>query len=237
MDDSAWKKLILIVTVLVFLLAWIMGRPHSITSERTGQTLRYHVKTIGHGDDAPLVIALHGNGDTPNNFFDTLFKDAPVNARILLIRGPLKHGSGYGWPMSGEGVELWGETLADIVPRLAEAYDSLGKPVLIGFSAGGFMAYYQAAAHPDVYSAIIPVSGGLDASRLPDPLPENTTTLILAFHGTDDEVISFSRGKSAARLLEENGRDIEFTPLPGSHLSVFIQGHPQFIAALRQAVE
>lgn len=237
MDGSAWKKLILMVTGVIILMIWITGRPHNITSEITGRTLYYYVKTIGHGHDLPLIIALHGNGDTPVHFFDSLFHDMPVPSRILLIRGPFNHGGGYGWPMSGEDMELWGETLADIVPRLTETYHSKGKPILTGFSSGGFMAYHQAAAHPDEYIAIIPISGGLTPSLVHGPLPENQSTLILAFHGKDDDLIPFSQGKNAAGLLKENGRNVQFTPLPGGHLSIFDQGHDQFIAAIRQTLK
>lgn len=237
MDGSAWKKLILMATGLIFFVVWFIGRPHSIDSERTGQTLFYHVKTIGHGDNLPLVIALHGSGDTPDNFFDTLFAKIPIDAKIFLFRGPLTHGGGYGWPKSGPDARLWGDTLADAVDTLTATYPSQQKPVLVGFSTGGFMAYYQAAAHPDKYSFIIPVSGGLAQSMLEDPLPENESTPIIAFHGKDDDIVSFSQGKSAVGFLESIGRNVRLIPLSNGHLSVFIQGHDQFVSTLKQAVE
>lgn len=239
MDDAAKKKLILIATCLIFFTIWFKGRPHSFTSNRTGKTLVYHVHKLnaGFGDNPPLVIALHGSGDRPDNFVETLFKDMPLPIRIIAVQGPATYSFGYGWPRSGPEAKAWNDTLADAVTEFTHHYEPPSKPVLVGFSTGGFMAYAQAALYPDLYSAIIPISGGLDTSLFRDSLPENTQIPILALHGEKDDLISVGLGQSACRALEDAGRNVQLTLLPGGHLSAFLEGHKTFVETLDQAVK
>lgn len=160
------------------------------------------------------------------NFFKTLLDDLPVNAKIIVIQGPYAYSGGYAWPMNGGELKKYGDALADIIPKLARKYDAIEKPVLTGFSGGGFMAYYQAAAHPLLYSHIIPVSGALSIKPVEES--DYSQVKISAFHGKKDQVINFSRGAQTAADFEKADYDITFTELPGGHLSVFREGHGPF---------
>lgn len=184
-----------------------------------------------------LIFALHGNGDTPDNFNDTLFYDLDISARLILIQGPIKHRNGYAWPMNGQELRKWGDALADVVQQLTMEYGQFEKPSLVGFSGGGFMAYYQAAVHPELFSSIIPISGGLDPQNIDEARIEEDLVKISALHGREDNLIHYMAGQSAAAYLRKLGRDVEFIELPGGHLSAFTNGHEVFKETLVSALK
>lgn len=237
MNDTLIKKLIVISTSVILLFLWLSSRPYSINSTYSDYAFKYKVKKIkGADDDMKLIFALHGNGDTLDNFNDTLFHDLDISARLILIRGPIKYQNGYAWPMNGQKLKKWGDALADVVQQLTMEYGQSEKPALVGFSGGGFMAYYLAAVHPELFSSILPISGGLDSQVIDETVIEEDLVKISAFHGREDTLVHFITGKNAAAYLTKLGRDVEFIELPGGHLSVFTNGHEVFKETLKKSL-
>ena len=238
MGNTRLKKIIVISAIGLLLILWWIHRPNSIKASGSNREYKYIVEEInGSGrDPLPLIFALHGNGDKTGNFYKTLFHDLPGSARIVLIQGPIKHGSGYAWPMDEKGLREHGEEIAQIVQTLSVKYPSPQRPVLVGFSGGGYMAYYQAVAHPELYSTIIPISGGLSAAIAKDDQATTEAVVVVALHGKSDSLIGYASGKRAVDLLSDMGREAELISLPGGHLAAFTTGHDIFLNVLSNAV-
>ena len=183
------------------------------------QPLPYiEIVTGGAAADAelPLVIALHGRGDTPEGFAP-LFHAWGVRARVIIPRPPHPWSGGVAWTLHGHAVaasrpaiasDLIG--LADRVVATADAVRrarrTRGAGVVIGFSQGGMMAWTIAVRHPRAFSAVFPVAGIL----FPEVLARQNIAgvrlpPIVAFHGAADQVVPLADDRRGVQLLEQRG--------------------------------
>jgi len=167
-----------------------------------------------------MLVALHGNGDTPENFYATAMDELNVPARIILFKGPMPYGRGSAWPWSASDFGQYGNALIEATEMLAVKYPTTGKPVLLGFSGGGAMAYYQAIIHGNKYSHIFPVSGQLSRQQLGSEVSDPGAQ-VTAYHGTSDTVVSSGGGKAAVKLLKAEGVSARLTEFKGGHHGVF----------------
>tara|TARA_B100000745_G_C20108157_1_gene379254 strand:- start:367 stop:1104 length:738 start_codon:yes stop_codon:yes gene_type:complete len=212
---------LLIVLSLVGGLYWYFS-PNTATDPSTDISFSYITEVVGNEGEAnasPLLIALHGNGDTASHFFDTMLHDYPGSARVVVISGPVAMGTGDAWPTNDEGLRHYGSALAGAIHKITQKYDHPKEPVLTGFSGGGYMAYYLAAKHGYQFSAIVPVSGGL-----PQAIEADTTDSelkVVSLHGTKDRVVSYGQGKAATDHLKKAGYSIEHYAFDGDHLGAF----------------
>lgn len=215
------KKIILIIFVLGLAKWWFTDPSISVSSNdlRFSYIVKYSGNS-GRNDELPMVVALHGNGDTPKNFYSTALDQLNVPARIVLLEGPIPRGSGSSWPWSAADFEKYGTAINEAVELLAHKYPTVNKPVLLGFSGGGMMAYYQAAKHGNSYSYIFPVSGNLSDTLLGDSTIRRGAK-VFAFHGTKDGVVSIGGGREAVRILQEHGISVNFVEFDGGHHGIF----------------
>jgi phospholipase/carboxylesterase len=228
----ASKPVLVLVLVLVSVLVpvSISARPASAApAPRAAQPLPYvEIVTGGAPSDAelPLVIALHGRGDTAEGFAH-LFSTLPARARVAILRPPHAWGPGQAWFLGARAhvenrpaiaAELL--ALADRVVATAEAVRAArptrGKPVVMGFSQGGMLAWAIAIEHPRAFGSAFPVAGFLFPEMLervrlePRALPR-----IVAFHGSADPLVSVDDDRRGARLLEARGARIDLRIYPG----------------------
>jgi phospholipase/carboxylesterase len=193
------------------------------------QALPYiEIVTGGAAADAelPLVIALHGRGDTAERFA-RLFDGLPARARVAILRPPHAWGSGQAWFL---GARAWVENrppiaaelgaLADRVVATADAIRAArptrGLPVVMGFSQGGMLTWTVAVKHPRAFAAAFPVAGFLFPESL-DRVRVDARALprIVAFHGSADPLVSADDDRRGARLLEARGARIDLRIYPG----------------------
>ena len=214
------------------------------------QPLPYlEVVTGGAAADAklPLVIALHGRGDTAEGFA-SLFREFGVPARVAILRPPHAWGGGQAWFMGARAheenrgaiaAELLG--LADRVVATAAAIrasrPTRGPAVVMGFSQGGMLAWAVALKHPRAFAAVLPVAGFLfpemlervrvDAAALPP---------IVAFHGDKDPLVPLEEDRRGVRALEKRGAHPELRVYPGvgHELPPALRG--EFFASLSRAL-
>jgi predicted esterase len=217
-QDIRLKKLVVALTVTILLAMWWNHHPHTIQATTSETAFRYIMQRPGWGagEGQPLIVALHGNGDTIHNFRKTLFDDLAVDARIIFVQGPYTYRNGYAWPRSGSELKRYGDALAEVVETLSQKYPAATRPILIGFSGGGCMAYYLAASYPDRYSTVIPVSGSLDSSVVRETAPPDDAAEVVAMHGTSDPLIGYAAGLGAVDQLLALGMtarmvDMEFS--------------------------
>ena len=108
--------------------------------------------------------------------------------------------------------------------------------MLLGFSGGAMMAYYQAVNHGDTWSCIVAVSGQLTEERLGGE-PARPGAEVHAFHGKSDNVVALGGGKSAVRLLREKGVDVTLTEFAGGHLGIFTDMKSEITHTVEQQLE
>jgi predicted esterase len=106
----------------------------------------------------PLIIALHGFGDTAANYPLVWGPVAEQFGAILVVpNGPRPVGNGRGWGSVDEADAVVGAALDYARETFEVDWD---RVVLTGFSQGGFMAMALGTRHPDLFVGVIPMAGG-----------------------------------------------------------------------------
>jgi phospholipase/carboxylesterase len=215
--------------LLVIVVIVACGSPSPPSSTVTG-TLDYLELLTGGAsasDTLPLVVVLHGRGDTADGFARA-FRDMPTPARVALLRAPIHEGeSGDAWftfqPVDtwqhvGSDVDLLCDRVALTVDALEAAHPSRGRPILTGFSQGAMITYAMALRHPDHFAALFPVSGVMitELYRHDHADPAHTPPII-AFHGTRDEIIPIDEDREAIQTLAQRGIHVELRPHDATH--------------------
>ena len=178
-------------------------------------------------DTVPLVVALHGRGDTADGF-TRAFREMPTPARVVLLRAPIHEGaSGDAW-FTFQHIDTWTHVAEDVdtlcdrlvatVDAIEAAHPSRGRPVLTGFSQGAMITYAMALRHPARFAALYPVSGVLITELYRhDHADPAMAPPIVAFHGTRDEIIPIASDREAIAMLEERGIHVELRPHDATH--------------------
>lgn len=190
---------------------------------------------VSRFDHLPMLVVLHGDGDNVDDFYETALDRFKIQVRIVLIKGPILHECGDVWPFSADQYAMYGQAVSQVVDALAIKYSTVNKPILLGFSGGGAMAYYQAVKHGDSYSYIFPVSGLLYQEQLGDDSSQ-VNAKVYAYHGKSDTVVPFSEGKNAFKLLKKNGVSVCFTAFEGDHHAVFSEMKSEITQAVEQKI-
>jgi len=215
-------KTIIPILIILGLAKWWFTDP-SISVPTNDISFDYIVKysgNAGRSDPLPMIIALHGNGDTTKNFYETALDQINPRARIILIEGPISHGRGSSWPWSGADFSQYGVAFKEAAELLAIEYPTIGKPLLLGYSGGGMMAYYQSVKHGDSYSYIFPISGQITEEHLGDNTV-NSGAKVYAYHGKNDRVVSANAGRKAVDLLRLKNVRVKFVEFDGGHHGIF----------------
>ena len=231
-------KNFLIIILLLALIKWYFT-DLSISVPTNDVSFSYIVKYSGDvnkNDYLPMLVALHGNGDTAQNFYNTALNEFHVPARIILLQGPLPYDTGNAWPRYAEEFKEYGKALSEAVELLSQKYLTSGKPILLGFSGGGMMAYYQAVKHGNSYSYIFPVSGQMTKKMLGSELSEIGAN-IHAFHGRNDSVISIGGSKNALKILHEKGAEANLTAFDGNHHGIFTNMKRTIMLCIEEKLE
>jgi len=178
------------------------------------------------GAELPLIIALHGRGDTAEDFAP-LFRELSARARVAILRPPHPWGGGQAWFLAAQAhlenreataAELLG--LADRVVATAEAIRAArptrGRTIVMGFSQGAMLTWAVALKHPREVAAAFPVAGFLFPEMLArTPVDARAMPPIVAFHGDADALVPLAEDRKGVRLLEKRGVRVELREFPG----------------------
>ncbi|MFO7565984.1 MAG: alpha/beta fold hydrolase, partial [Enhygromyxa sp.] len=164
--------------------------------------------------ELPMLVAIHGLGDSPEGFSSLLEGfDRPV--RVILPRALDPHEPGWSWfPIRARdkdveklaaGIERAADALAPAIAELAEQRPTLGKPIVTGFSQGGMLAFCLAVHHGELFSAAFPLGGWLPPPLWPKsaaagdapPSAPPSAPPIIAFHGDEDRAVKFEPTEEA----------------------------------------
>ncbi len=172
-----------------------------------------------HAEDTlPMVVVLHGYGDSPEGILG-LYTPLAVPARVIALRGPMSVGPGFAWFAPGgdraAGIRASADAVTLAMAALTQARPTCGLPVVSGFSQGGMIAYALAVRSPSVVRAAAPLSGMLPESLRPLPralgglLPE-----VQGFHGEADQRVPVDEARRTMVWLREAGLTANLTTEP-----------------------
>ncbi len=194
----------------------------------------------GAADEAlPMVVAIHGLGDTPEHLGDALVSELGRPVRVILPRGPKAYGRGFAWFELGSneamlaGIERATEFVAAGLGEIARKRPTRGKPIVLGFSQGGMITFALAARHPGLASAAFPVAGFLPSQLTPPPGVAPTLPRLVAFHGADDPIVQAAWARDSIARLRAAGAKAELHVYDGLGHSI----SPALRAELRREVE
>ena len=186
----------------------------------------------------PAIVVLHGNGNSPETMMRwarslkldsaiLIFPQAPyLKIDEVLATHTLRYSA------SGRGLGFADSVQADLVDASAAWYHdvfldastrlpiSKDKPLIIGFSQGGFFAYCVAVRYPHVFRSLVTICASMyEYGRVEASLPDLRThgVDVLVTHGTSDSVVPLQTGELISAMLETAGVDHVFMPFDGGH--------------------
>jgi phospholipase/carboxylesterase len=184
------------------------------------------------GERAPLVVALHGLGDSAPAFAG-LFARHGVRQPFFFVAIEAPYatstggaGVGYSWQLRGgpggdESAALSIRLVLSVIAAVKREHAIDERKVfLMGFSQGAGMAFRIGLQHPDLFAGVIPVGGWLEAGEHTESRMRAAAvagTKFLVCHGKADQVIPFERATQAAAELEKHGIAHELYAYDGAH--------------------
>jgi poly(3-hydroxybutyrate) depolymerase len=192
------------------------------------------VAAMGEGR-VPFLIALHGAGDTGEDFITGTGLTDTADDNAFVVAGPDGFRRGWfvqadeGWP-GADGYETSLENDIVFMLQLVDlAYDSYGtdrrRVYVVGHSRGAGMTALLAFGSGGIttsagrYSspfAAYGVNAGYDATGgSSDMAAASPKRPIWIIHGASDSVVPFSYGESLAEDLTAAGWEVTFTRVPG----------------------
>ncbi len=172
----------------------------------------------------PLVVFLHGYGDSPESFCRVWGLFETPGFIMSVPRAPYTApGDGWSWfAMGGVDAEERADSLSvqhvfRAVNALRERYN-VSRTYLMGFSQGASMALLAGLSRPEELAALVAISGRMREDWLTGEQLEGAAGLpVLIVHGERDRVVDVSEGRTAAELLEESGVDVTLYEWGGGH--------------------
>ena len=179
--------------------------------------------------NAPIVIGLHGRGDTPENFRHVADR-LGSEWHWQFLRGPLP------WKPDMQGTQWFDRQTPDggqaalqaAIQQVAAQVRLAGKKhvALVGFSQGCMVAAHFAAAHPDQVRAVLCFGGMLIAPI--HVTPGKHALQIRLIHGRNDPMVPFAKAEEAVATLQRAGLNATLTAHDGGHVIP-----PQLVPELR----
>ena len=162
----------------------------------------------------PLVLFLHGAGERGTNLKDIEIHGLPKLVRngkkfpfiIIAPQCPLNL-----WWSDPLPVELLSKLVNDIVMKYGIHKNNV---FCTGLSMGGYGTLALSIKNPKLFSAIIPICGGMDIKNFFDILNLKDLPIWL-FHGDKDEVIPLENSQSIYKVLKLVNKNIKLTVYKG----------------------
>jgi phospholipase/carboxylesterase len=183
--------------------------------------LQFVERVIGGDPNAelPLLIGLHGLGDTPEQFLE-LLGGLAVPLRIVAPRAPDPWRQGTsGFPI--DDLERAPRLIVERAKLVVELADQLrktrkvrGLPLVTGFSQGGILSFAIAAYQAEHFAAAFPLAGSLFAG-MPPYRKAPKSFRVVAFHGEEDTRVPYAGALRTVAALRQVGTQVSFTGLPG----------------------
>lgn len=179
------------------------------------------------GSAVPLLVGLHGYGDSPENFmriwglFDSpdFILACPRAPYPVLVNGVI----GWSWFTPPGDLtetirldEMTVDWIITVVDSLKNQFE-VSEVYLIGFSQGCGLTWFAGLTRPEEFAGLIGLGGRLEPTYLPDSLIGDTAGLrAFAANGTEDAV-GPDMAESAAAFMEDHGVEVTVSSWEGGH--------------------
>ncbi len=202
-------------------------------SVHAGITL-VEVRVNGAGEDAPIVVGIHGRGDTPESYGE-LYYQYPARVRFILPRAPRPWDEGYTWfdlhinmPEAELAVSV--SSAVDALHASLQEITRGRRYVVTGFSQGGFLSYALAARHGADILCALPIAGALPRPLWPRPGDRIAPTF--AFHGGADPTVAPGWGRTTLEAFQRAGAEADIREYPGVRHRISDELRRDFLARL-----
>jgi predicted esterase len=166
----------------------------------------------------PLVIALHGMGGDENSIFEAYPPNGPsvvkaqAEQRGYLVVCPKGRGTADMYLGKAE------QDVLDVLAEMRRVYKVDAQRIyLTGHSMGGYGTWSLAQAHPTMFAALAPISGGGNTGGMAKiaAIPQYVT------HGDADKTVPVERSREMVAAAKAAHTEIVYNEVPGgSHVSV-----------------
>lgn len=206
----------------------------------SGVMIPYRLYTPDSSEPAPLVIALHGHGESGDdnlaqligNQVATAFADpqSPRQEPAFVLAPQTEQGAIDGSDGVGWWNPQWQESVIDLIDEMLDTYSQIDRRrvYLTGISMGSYGGWEILSARPELFAGALLVCG---AGREELAAATLAGVPIWAFHSVDDQVVPYDAPGTDYRIfqaLEHAG-----IPVSWSIWSANSDPHAQVTAAQR----
>jgi dienelactone hydrolase len=212
---------------VILALAGLAAAPASVPAQTTGFLSRTYRDDAGEHRyavflprdyarraDWPVILFLHGASErgTDGRKPLTVGLGPIVEARLETfpfvavfpqcedVEGRALTGWNAGTPDGERALAILDQVLADF-------RTDRRRVILTGWSMGGFGAWSLAAAHPERFHSVVPVSGGGD----PDDAAPLARVPVWAFHGSNDRAVPVAEARAMIEAVKAAGGQPRYT--------------------------
>ncbi len=182
----------------------------------------------------PVIVALHGLGQTEDSFFDAYGRKLPQLAEqygyILVAPLGYRVDGGYGSGVASPPTDPAARRSAalselDVMQTLAHVralYNvDANRIYLMGHSLGAIGTWKMAAKFPDVWAALGAFSG--QGSPMTMPLMKHLPQFVV--HGDNDPTVNVRGSRTMVDAMKANGVDHVYIEVPGGNHSNVVEPH------------
>ncbi len=174
----------------------------------------------------PLIIALHGLGQTEDSFFDAYGAQLPKLAEQhgYILAAPLGYrvDGGYGWgvgtpptdPVARRNSALSELDVMQVLAQVQKQYNvDPNRIYLMGHSMGAIGTWLLAPKYPDLWAAVGAFSGQGTPSTiaLTKHIPE------FVVHGDADPTVNVRGSRAMVEVMKASGVDVTYIEVPGGN--------------------
>lgn len=234
MKKKILNLLILIILITTTTMAQTQFSENLYVSQK-GDTLPYQQlqpPTIETNTKYPLVLFLHGAGERGNcnkaqlqhgaNMFTNPVNQERYPTFALFPQCPT---NAYWAPINTNGIKdenffPYNAPITPILQAVKELLDTFieNNPIdpnriyIMGLSMGAMGTFDMVCRYPHLFTAAIPICGGVNTQRLQDI---ETTTAFRIYHGDADPVVPVQFSRDAYTTLKAKGADVQYIEFPG----------------------
>lgn len=168
----------------------------------------------------PVVLFLHGagergdDGDLPSRIgLGSIIRNSKTAFPAIVV---FPQSPNHGRIMTGWSPDRPpGKRALAILKQVEQKYRiDPARRVLTGWSMGGFGSWQIATAYPEMWSAVLPLSGGGGQG---DNLAALKGRRLWVIHGSEDDVVSVERSRQSVEALKRLGGSPAYDEVPTGH--------------------